>query len=68
MNGHSLEQVHQQLQPSTRSLTPSSHLGKRKRSQSPEKPIVNGTTTHTTTVNPGRLESNIDNIIREIKG
>lgn len=68
MNGHSLEEVHQQLQPSTRSLTPLSHLGKRKRSQSPEKPVINGTATHTNTINSGRLDSNVDNIIREIKG
>ncbi|KAJ9656678.1 hypothetical protein H2198_004797 [Neophaeococcomyces mojaviensis] len=51
MNGHIAEKQ--------RSVTPSSHLGKRKRSASPDKPQVNG--------NVGRNDANIDNIVREIK-
>jgi len=46
-----------------RSLTPSSYLGKRKRSASPEKPLVNGGGSP----NAHRTDSNIDNIIREVK-
>lgn len=42
-----------------RSVTPSSHLGKRKRSSSPEKPQING--------NAHGVDADIDNIIREIK-
>ncbi|MBA7490589.1 hypothetical protein ES702_01127 [subsurface metagenome] len=68
MNGHSVEEAHQPSLAPARPLTPSSHLGKRKRSQSPEKPVINGTTTHTTSPNPTRLDANVDNIIREIRG
>jgi len=46
-----------------RSPTPSSHLGKRKRSASPEKVLANGSAS----LNPLRAHSNIDNIIREVK-
>lgn len=42
-----------------RSVTPSSYLGKRKRSSSPEKPQLNG--------NAHRVDANIDNIVRDIK-
>lgn len=46
-----------------RSPTPSSHLGKRKRSASPAKVLANGSAS----LNPLRAHSNIDNIIREVK-
>lgn len=46
-----------------RSPTPSSYLGKRKRSASPEKVRVNGSASP----NAHRPDSNIDNIIREVK-
>ncbi|KAK5942589.1 hypothetical protein PMZ80_005154 [Knufia obscura] len=44
-----------------RSVTPSSYLGKRKRSASPEEPTINGS------ANAHRSDSNIDNIVREVK-
>lgn len=55
MNGTSLDTAKEQQ----RSVTPSSYLGKRKRSTSPEKAQING--------NAHQLDSNIDNIVREIK-
>jgi len=51
MNGHTAEKQ--------RSVTPSTYLGKRKRSASPEKPQLNGKV--------GSNGSDIDNIIREVK-
>lgn len=46
-----------------RSATPSSYLGKRKRSASPGKVRVNGSASP----NAHRSDSNIDNIVREVK-
>lgn len=60
MNGYTQEDAHQQAQP-TRPLTPSSHLGKRKRSLSPTKPTVNGNIVHNS------ADPKIEDVVREIK-
>lgn len=61
MNGHTPQEGQPESQPSARPRTPSSYLGKRKRSSSPTTPAIPG--------NNGRglPDTKIENIVREIK-
>lgn len=61
MNGHISQEGHLQSQSSARSQTLSSHLGKRKRSSSPTKPVTNDDEAR---ISP---DPRIESIVREVK-
>lgn len=61
MNGHMPEPGHLSAQSLARPQTPPSHLGKRKRSASPTKPVLNGDTAHASP------DPTIEKLVREIK-
>lgn len=69
MNGHSLEVApsYPKQHSPTRSVTPSTHLGKRKRSQSPEKTVINGDAAHVISAESRSIDSNVEDVLHKIR-